>query len=284
MEFDLRSVLRFLRTHKFKLILAVFFVLLPILSFAFVNFVHSRVSIKVNTVDSAENPIKLLTYNIFQYSLDKILPVLQEANADIIALQETYYGVLNGTPIDGVVWLANNLDYYYYLDEENRTEIYGVSLLSRWPIIDQYNIELEGIEGYQSRTALVGIIDSPIGSIPVMATHLSQPYYFSDRMSQINQIVEESRNYSELIIMGDFNTPDVIFDEGYQILTKEFSDGWIASGNLAIEGRTWPAIAPFLRIDYIWLKGNWKVITFSAKLYGNSENSDHKGVYLEVTL
>ncbi|MFX1255172.1 MAG: endonuclease/exonuclease/phosphatase family protein [Promethearchaeota archaeon] len=280
MEFDLRSVLRFLRTTKFKLILAIIFVLLPILSFGFVNFVHSRVSIKVTTVDSAENPIKLLTYNIFEYSLDKILPVLQEANADIIALQETYYSVLNETPIDGVVWLANKLDYYYYLDENNRTEIYGVSLLSRWPIIDQYNIELD----YQSRTALVGIIDSPIGSIPVMATHLSQPYYFSDRMSQINQIVEESRNYSEMIIMGDFNTPDVILDEGYRILTQEFSDGWIASGNLAIKGRTWPANAPFLRIDYIWLKGDWKVIKFSAKLYGNPENSDHKGVYLEVTL
>ncbi|MFX0064179.1 MAG: hypothetical protein ACFFC7_18560 [Candidatus Hermodarchaeota archaeon] len=86
MEFDLRSVLRFLRPTKLKLILVVIFVFLLILSFILVNFLHSRASIKVTTVDSAEFPIKLLTYNIFEYSLDKILPVLQEANADIIAL------------------------------------------------------------------------------------------------------------------------------------------------------------------------------------------------------
>jgi endonuclease/exonuclease/phosphatase family metal-dependent hydrolase len=84
--------------------------------------------------------------------------------------------------------------------------------------------------------------------------------------------------------MGDFNTPDVILDKGYRILTKAFSDGWIASGKWAIKGRTWPAKGPYLRIDYIWLKGDFKVIKNSAKLFGNEKASDHKGVYLEIAI
>lgn len=272
----------FLRGKKRKILIIFIIGLLLLFSFLCINWVHSRVSIKASTVDSADQKLKLLTYNIFHNSLDNILPVLQEANADIIALQETDNSVINGTSVDAPSWLAKELNYYHYLDESGQTEKFGVSLISRWPITRQYNIELEVIDGHQSRVAVIGIIDSPLGEVAVMSTHLQQPYYWRDRIAQITEIVNESRNFSDIIIMGDFNTPDVFIDEGYSILTHEFSDGWITSGKWAIEGRTWPVDLPVLRIDYIWLKGDWKVLKSSARLYGNSNNSDHKAVYLEV--
>ncbi|MHA2091085.1 MAG: hypothetical protein ACW98K_09520, partial [Candidatus Kariarchaeaceae archaeon] len=63
------------------------------------NFIHSRLSIKVSTIGHSPNTLKLLTYNIFEYSIDKPLTILKEANADIIALQETSMSHHNGTPV-----------------------------------------------------------------------------------------------------------------------------------------------------------------------------------------
>ncbi|MHA2253484.1 MAG: endonuclease/exonuclease/phosphatase family protein [Candidatus Kariarchaeaceae archaeon] len=249
----------------------------------FLNFAHSRLSIKTSTITSSDSSISLLTYNIFEYSIDGILDVLIDSNADILSLQEVDLSHLDGIPVDGVSWLANELNFYHF-EENSQNHIYGVTLLSRWPIIDQYSIELNVIDGYMRRVLLVCTITSPFGDIVVMSTHLQQPNYWKDRVSQIQQIIQESRKISNVILLGDFNTIDVIIDKGYRLLAKEYSDGWIASGKLAINGRTWPAKFAYLRVDYIWLTDDWKIIKNSAKTIGDSSASDHKAVYLEVSL
>ena len=51
---------------------------------------HSLISIKIEQIDSG-NAIKIATYNIYEYDLIHILPVLEDLDADVLALQEVEF-------------------------------------------------------------------------------------------------------------------------------------------------------------------------------------------------
>jgi len=77
-----------------------------------------------------------------------------------------------------------------------------------------------------------------------------------------------------LILAGDFNSSPT--SKVYKYLTQNgFKSAIKEKHNKDI--KTWPAINPQTCIDYIWIKGK-NVKICSANIFGNSLNTDHKGV------
>ena len=271
-------------------------ILIIVCSFIFYfvfDFSYAELSIKVSRVEKVENPIKLLTYNVFQYwdeitstlNQDSVLEVLQKTGADIIGLQEAFGNRINGTVV-GASWLASQLGMNHFESTTSEDHLHGVTLLSRWPIIKQNHTLLreENVSRF-SRVVIQVTIDSPHGELLVLNTHLDTPPRYGNQIQQVSEIIRMTRQVSQVIIIGDFNVIDTILYDPYYRLTTAFSDAWIAAGKLAIEGRTWPSSLPLLRVDYIWLAGaNWNVARSNAKLVGNSSISDHLGVYVEVEM
>lgn len=84
--------------------------------------------------------------------------------------------------------------------------------------------------------------------------------------------------------MGDFNTPVVFYDPAYVKLTKAMNDGFIGSGKNIFQGNTWPSKNPVLRVDYIFVSDGITIIEGSGSVLGEPENSDHLGVYIEISI
>jgi endonuclease/exonuclease/phosphatase family metal-dependent hydrolase len=272
---------RYLKIIKYSLL--VIFIILMV--FIGINLAYIRFSTDVSQyqTDSSDGKIKLMTYNIYSYDLSKVWPVIREANADIYVLQELDFSTFEERPVDAVRWLAFELGYYYF--ELNNTNMYnGVSILSKWTITSSQYFELPYQEGNLERSLLISKIETPRGILNVFASHLQQPFYQTDQVNQIEKIIDFANGYSDVVFLCDCNTPDLILLESYRKLNENFEDSWIISGHFPGSGRTWPADHPYLRVDYIWIKGGIKVVKDSAHLIGDENNSDHKAVSVEIII
>lgn len=171
-------------------------IILFILVINLINMIHSKVSINSNSGESMDvsTSINLFTYNIFEYDLNLVLPVLEDSDADIVVLQEVEYSYDNDALVDGVKWLAAKLNMSHFSDDGN-TDYGGVSILSRWPIIQSNVLSLGKIDGYIDRFMVGCIVDSPYGELVVMGTHLQQPNYIRDRSNQVDKILSEVESF-----------------------------------------------------------------------------------------
>jgi len=84
-----------------------------------------------------------------------------------------------------------------------------------------------------------------------------------------------------VIIVGDFNTGPFETDIAFNQLNNSYNDSWILSGKNWISNED-PFYNPNERIDYIWLKGNYEVLTDSFTVFGTKEASDHVGLYVDI--
>lgn len=98
-----------------------------------------------------------------------------------------------------------------------------------------------------------------------------------ERMKEIKKILSLCKKYENVIIAGDFNAEanskeyNYMIKKGYRSAVKEFCGE---------ELNTFPSNDVIKCIDFVWLKGNIKVL--NAINFGNIDASDHKGI--KVTL
>ncbi len=241
--------------------------------------------------DTSTDAIRVMTYNIHQgYVQDpsevgdktgdvifaELLSVIEEANPDILGLQESEGGRISSSNQNIVSWLATKLDMYYYYGPATSDQIYGVSILSKWPIIKQETVFLP-IEESIDRAAIIVTIDSPFGEINVLNTHFQTSGYPIDQKLQADKVVELVSG-DDYLVMGDFNSASTRNDEAYHILNGSLTDAWIAAGNPANSsvGFTSSASNPKNRIDHIFFTpGAFTVLTGSMQVYGSDQASDH---------
>ncbi|MFX0212042.1 MAG: endonuclease/exonuclease/phosphatase family protein, partial [Candidatus Hodarchaeota archaeon] len=238
--------------------------------------------------------LKIMTFNIHQYfsigqtglyNLEQVRDVILESEADVIGLQESEGARITSSNMNGVHWLAHQtgMNYYYY-GPPTSAQIYGVSLLSRFPILSAYYEDLPADQSIE-RVAIVVEIDTGIiaGQLPIIVTHFQTSKYSIDRFNQAEKIVNITEDFHYSVILGDFNTRPDITDPTYELLNSTFSDAWILSGNASDSGTSYSSsgIAK-KRIDYIWLKGNWTVL--NCAIFGSPRVSDHRAVYAELVI
>lgn len=141
----------------------------------------------------SEPRLALATYNVHDcvgrnggFDPDRIAAVLLELDADAIALQELHW-----RPDKALHLLddfASRLGYTALAGPTLLRERghYGNAVLSRLPVLDAQRIDLS-VSGREPRGAIEAMLDSPHGTVHLIATHLGlKP---AERRSQIQQLL-----------------------------------------------------------------------------------------------
>jgi endonuclease/exonuclease/phosphatase family metal-dependent hydrolase len=203
---------------------------------------------------------RVATYNIHKcqgldgrVSPERIVKVLREVNADVIALQEVLAIRGRGSEHDQAHFIAEALGMEYRLGENRRLRggAYGNLVLTRWPAVAAVNHDIS-IEGREQRGCLRVDIRLPHNRVlHVYNVHLGTS--FSERQQQARRLLDRSLLHSDdhdgpRVLLGDFNE----WTRGLasRLLAKHFQS---ADMRLALgRKRTYPGVLPFLHLDHIY--------------------------------
>lgn len=202
--------------------------------------------------------IKVLTYNIHKCrGLDRrvragrIVEVLREIDADVIALQEVL-SVRGDREEDQAHFIASELGFHSCLGENRRLNggAYGNLLLSRFPMraIQNHNVTTPGRE---PRGCLRADIELAETILHVFNVHLGTGFF--ERRRQVRKLVSpEILQKRELqgarVVLGDFNE----WTRGLasQLLSRHFHSVDIRAH--LRRSRTYPGVFPLLHLDHIY--------------------------------
>jgi endonuclease/exonuclease/phosphatase family metal-dependent hydrolase len=224
--------------------------------------------------------VKVISYNVkFGKKIDAAIEELKTVPhlrlADIILLQE-----MDG---DGVRIAADSLDleYVYYPASIHRVhgKDFGNAVLSRWPIEDFRKILLPHSKPTddQKRIAVGATVVAGNLRIRVFSVHTETFWMnYDKRLEQADSLVQAiSKNYSHLVIAGDFNTP-------FGRNVRDVEEAFAASGFVrASSGIGWTArVLPYglwkMELDHIFTKG-FEVI--EAGKFDEGRASDHVPIW-----
>ncbi|UCG90303.1 MAG: endonuclease/exonuclease/phosphatase family protein [Candidatus Heimdallarchaeota archaeon] len=264
-------------------------ILLVVVVVSTVGIIANNLFFEKRSPDSSK--IRIMTFNIHQYfsigqtglyNLEQVRDVILESGADVIGLQESEGARITSSNMNGVQWLSHQTGMQYYYGPPTSAQIYGVSLLSRFPILTAYYENLPAEQSIE-RVAIVVEIDTGeiAGELPIVVTHFQTSKYSIDRFDQAEKIIAIVEDFTNAIILGDFNTRPDTTDQTFELLNSTFSDAWILAGN-ASDGETSYSSSGIAvkRLDYIWLKGSWTVL--KCVTLGSTRTSDHRAVYTEL--
>jgi endonuclease/exonuclease/phosphatase family metal-dependent hydrolase len=206
--------------------------------------------------------LRVATYNIHKcrgidqrVRPERIARVLDELDADIVALQEVV-GRGSHRKDDHARYVAEALDYHPIFGENRRHNgaAYGNLLLSRFPVLGSWNYDIT-TRGREPRGVLRADVKLKDGQVlHLFNVHLGTAY--RERREQAHHLVSERilRN-GELagarIVLGDFN--EWIPGLASQLLAEHFSVSGPPSH--ARHRRTYPCVLPLLRLDHIYFDG-----------------------------
>jgi endonuclease/exonuclease/phosphatase family metal-dependent hydrolase len=214
-------------------------------------------------------PVRVMTYNLHaglnsdgQLSLAEQARVIEESQADIVALQEVSRGSYLSGSFDTLTWLSQRLQMPYIYGP---TEILatGNAILSRYPI-RQSGYDLlpsSAEERVQARAYLWANVELAEGQeLLVIVAHLhSNGGQISPvRSLQVQTLLDQWQGQQPTVIMGDMNAyPEMA--EMAMFRAAGLQDALLSARVVRLEeagvgnGYTFPATAPTGRIDYIWL-------------------------------
>lgn len=193
-------------------------------------------------------PIRLATWNIHgaigrdgRHDIARILAVLHELDADVVALQEVAPLGLE----DGLLRaVRDELGFHVVAGRTltRRNADYGNALLSRFPVARSASIDLT-IAHHEPRNAIDAHIACDHGEIRVVATHLGlRP---SERRKQVQRLLAalEPGPLGACVVMGDLNEW-YLWGRPLRWLHRKFA--------AARTPATFPARGPVLKLDRIW--------------------------------
>lgn len=204
--------------------------------------------------------LTLVSYNIHsgigvdgRVDLDRILSVLKEVGADVIALQEVGDFRERGTPPDAPERLARGMGMalHFGANVVRGGRRYGNAVLSRLPVLRSHVYDLT-VPGREPRSALRCDLDLGAGApLHVFCLHLGLKAY--ERRAQESlllsaDILQDAARVDPVIVCGDFNywwirpVPRVfrraVRDVAHLVGERE---------------RTFPGRLPLLRLDRIYV-------------------------------
>ncbi len=224
--------------------------------------------------------LRVASYNIHRgvgrdglYDPDRILRVLQEMDADIVALQEVDF--LGLDPDQILTWLAAKLGMTAVGGPVRASETgkYGNALLTRFPIRKVRRRDLS-IADHEPRGALAVDMLCHGVVIHVVTTHLG--LWPRERPQQATRLLEFLQmNREELtILMGDLNEWQV-WGKSLRVFRRVFGS--------PASPPTFPAVWPLLALDRIWVSPAQALRSIHAHRSSQSLTaSDHLPVKAEV--
>ncbi|RPD40295.1 endonuclease/exonuclease/phosphatase family protein [Chitinophaga barathri] len=248
---------------------------------------HTAQSFTVMSFNSSS--MGLLGYKETPRVREHIYQIVREARPDVLCIQEFY---TNEHP-DQQPHLENILSngaypYYYFAEHYTQwtTWHYGTAIFSRFPIIDTARIAFNG--GYKGNEDLLKVKLLVHGdTVQVLTGHLSsyrlngKDYQavgspdggkiksvmgkmrrsFANRVTQAQIMAAEiSKSQYPLVVTGDFN--DIPLSYTYRTIRgNALQDAFLEQGSGF--GRTFSALSPTLRIDYVLPGREFAVEDFS---------------------
>lgn len=204
---------------------------------------------------SAEEPIRVMTYNIRHAELSTLPDIaarIEAEGADIVALQE----VDQDTERSGHVLQADVLAELTQMDFEFFAAIpfqggeYGVAILSRHPIGATQKVELTSSS--EQRILAIAEVDAPGGlTLTIADTHMGLDA--AERTQQATEIVTALDGRTHVVLMGDFNLETD--ESSYATLSSALVDVYPLVGQGT--GNTIPSLVPNRRIDYVMIGQDW---------------------------
>jgi beta-N-acetylhexosaminidase len=216
------------------------------------------------------DPVRVVVYNIHAGkdadgvdNLERVAEVIRSVDADLVLLQEVDRGTRRSGGVDQLAVLQRLTGYSgafgRTLDYDGG--LYGIALLSRWPIASDTLIQLPveppqaragGV--YEPRGAHVARVAGPRGGIGVVNTHMDagrDDHFRRQEVETVFRVADELRaTHAFTVVGGDFND-----EPGSAVIDRMAAAGWVdAWATCGVgDGGTFPAHAPTKRIDYLFL-------------------------------
>ncbi|HKP86898.1 MAG TPA: endonuclease/exonuclease/phosphatase family protein [Blastocatellia bacterium] len=206
--------------------------------------------------------VRVATYNIHKCrGLDRrvrpqrIVEVLREINADIIALQEVLSIPGAAPEKDQALFIAQEMSMTHSVGGTRvlKGGVYGNVVLSRFPLREASNYDIS-VRGREQRGCLRADVEIvPDRLLHIFNVHLGTAYL--ERRHQGRKLIDEAiLNNTELkgtrIMLGDFN-------EWTRGLTTRLLGAHLKSADVRVHlprAKTYPGVLPFLHLDHIYFE------------------------------
>ncbi|MBN1680905.1 MAG: endonuclease/exonuclease/phosphatase family protein [Anaerolineae bacterium] len=237
-------------------------------------------------------PLTVATYNILSRSSepDRIIDMIVRMDADIVGLQEL-------GPAHAEQIVAELSQQYPYQALEPHTSVYGVGLLSRFPI-REYDVFRLASNNMRHMRAVLDVDGVPVtlyvAHPPPPRDAFSPLTYDAGGRDDVIDALRENYLLAEtgpLLVVGDFNASDQ--SDVYHTLDVFLDDAFREAGQGM--GFTFPdrppgrvrimsplVRAPAVRIDYIWYSAHF--VALEADVGKDGASSDHRPVIARLSL
>ena len=192
--------------------------------------------------------MKIASYNVHRAigtdrrtDPDRILQVLNEIDADVVALQEVE---AHDEGSDMLAWLGRKTGYHAIAGTtlQRHDGHYGNGLLTRCPVKGKRLCDLSW-RGREPRGAIAADLDCGGHGLRVVATHLGlRPAERRDQVQQLLHLFKE-RPQDPSVLIGDLNEW-FLWGRPLRRLHRHFNETPAVA--------TFPARMPFLALDRIW--------------------------------
>jgi endonuclease/exonuclease/phosphatase family metal-dependent hydrolase len=214
--------------------------------------------------------------------ITQIAAEIEAARPDLVSLNEVDTDT-SRTRLDEPAYLAaaTGLHVVYGPNLTYDGGPFGNAVLTRYPVVDTYNLRLPGAAGLEPRGLLSVVVHVGGRKVVFSSTHLSDGG--EGRQSRVLQalaVVRALRSAdAPVILAGDLNSvPD---DVPARILRRDLLDAQEQGGTGP--GDTYPETSPRSRLDYVFYGGQLAVVPGSTRVRA-SASSDHRSVFTELAL
>jgi endonuclease/exonuclease/phosphatase family metal-dependent hydrolase len=201
-------------------------------------------------------PLSIATYNIHgavgsdgRFAPQRIVDVLQEMQADIVALQEVPLGGGAFPNVLKMLRTASGFDGVEGPTFKVGDRIFGNAVLSRYPIVAARSVNLS-IGNREPRGALDADVSCHGHPLRVVATHLGlRP---GERRSQIRRLLQTfDTDQMPVILLGDINEW-FVWGKSLRWLVSHFEQ--------VPAPATFPARWPLFALDRIWIRPRHRLV------------------------
>ncbi len=225
-------------------------------------------------------PIRIMNYNLASgfsrggdLNMENIALVIEDSKADVVALQEVSRGWLVSGRMDMLTWLSQRLDMPYVSGPT--MPLWGNAILSRYPIIEYENFELQPRSLRLLRGFTTATIDLGGGQhLEIITTHLHQINEEPEiRQDQVKTILKIWNHSGSTVFLGDLNADPE--DPEMEMLRQ----AGLIDCAAAVSEHPATTTVDDRRLDYIWISPDLSVTAFTAI---NSDASDHLPIVAEI--
>jgi endonuclease/exonuclease/phosphatase family metal-dependent hydrolase len=236
-------------------------------------------SVQPVTYATTGSNLTVMTYNIQEgfsrenrWSLENTARTIEDAEVDVVILQEVTRGWLVMSSVDQIRWLAERLDMTYVFAGNSHDGMWGNAILTRLPVLATESIVYSTTDNLR-RGAVAAELETATGSVWVIGTHLDNPAEADEvRQAQTDELLGFWGGKVQTIIGGDFNaTSDsrvwqMLASAGFHDTASDLGPDATTSEN----GR---------RIDYLFVTPDFGVVRTEIP---DVWTSDHKPVVSEI--